>query len=43
MVKVKVDDGVNVYGHVKLNDGRQRRGPGRSPPDAGARKRGPDP
>jgi hypothetical protein len=27
MVKVEVDDGLNVHGHVKLNDGRQRQGP----------------
>jgi len=33
MVKVEVDDGLNVYGHVKLNDGRQRQGPGRRQPD----------
>jgi len=36
MVNVAVDDGLNVYGHVNLNDGRQRQGPGRRPPDAGA-------
>ena len=32
MVKVEVDDGLNVYGHVKLNDGGQRQGPGRRQP-----------
>jgi len=36
MVKVRVDDGRNVHGHVKLDDGRQGQGPGRRPPDAGA-------
>jgi hypothetical protein len=32
MVKVEVDDGLNVHGHVNLNDGRQGQGPGRRPP-----------
>jgi hypothetical protein len=36
MVKVEVDGGLNVHGHVKLNDGRQRQGPGQRPRDAGA-------
>jgi hypothetical protein len=31
MVNVEVDDGLNVYGHVNLNDGRQGQGPGRRP------------
>jgi hypothetical protein len=39
MVNLEVDDGLNVYGHVNLNDGRQRQGPGRRPPDAGAPER----
>src|SRR5262249_18421106 len=29
MVEVEVDDGLNVYGHVNVNDCRQRQGPGR--------------
>jgi hypothetical protein len=36
MVKVEVDDGLNVHGHGNLNDGRQGQGPGQRPPDAGA-------
>jgi hypothetical protein len=43
MVKVEVDDGLNVHGHVNLNDGRQGQGPGRRPPDAGAAEARPQP
>jgi hypothetical protein len=32
MVKVEVDDRVNVHGHVNLNDSRQGQGPGRRQP-----------
>jgi hypothetical protein len=32
MVKVEVDDGLNVHGHVNLNDGRQGQGSGRRQP-----------
>jgi hypothetical protein len=42
-VNVEVDDGVNVYGHVNVNDGRQCQGPGRRPPDAGAPEHGLNP
>jgi hypothetical protein len=43
MVNVEVDDGVNVYGHVNVNDGRQGQGPRRRPSDAGARAARPQP
>jgi hypothetical protein len=33
MVNAKVDEGLNVHGHVKLNDCRQRQGPRRRPRD----------
>jgi hypothetical protein len=42
-VHVEVDDGLNVHGHVNLNDGRQGQGPGRRPPDAGAPEARPQP
>src|SRR5215475_11414057 len=32
MVNVEVDDGLNVYGHVNLDDSRQGQGPGRRQP-----------
>ncbi|HEX8109858.1 MAG TPA: hypothetical protein VF516_19140, partial [Kofleriaceae bacterium] len=32
MVHVEVDDGLNVHGHVNLNDGRQGQGSGRRQP-----------
>src|SRR5215468_3120756 len=41
MVNVEVNDGVNVYGHVNLNDGGQ--GQGRRPPDAGVHEARPQP
>jgi len=32
-VQVEVDDGLNVHGHVNLNDGRQGQGPSQRQPD----------
>jgi len=34
LTSVEVDDGLNVYGHVDVNDGRQRQGSGRRQPGA---------
>jgi hypothetical protein len=33
MVHVEVDDGLNVHGHVKLDDVRQGQGPGQRQPE----------
>jgi hypothetical protein len=41
--KVEVDDGVYVYGHVNLNDGRQGQSLGRRQPGARASARIQDP